>query len=119
MARRVVVVLLLLVAAGTLAVALTRPDAETPLPSRQELDERAVQACETFEPQAGAVRDGTLVGQQLYGLLQDTYDDARLSETPGFAERVARLNSAAINGDTETLQRDVLGLQLACQQRRG
>ena len=118
MARRIVVVLLLLVGVATVAVAATRPDAARQ-PARQQLDEPAVAACETFVPRAGEVRDGSLVGVPLYKVLQDTYDDGRLSKTPGFAERVARLNQVAINGDTETLQRDVVALQLACQQRRG
>ncbi len=115
MGRRLVVVVLLLVAAAVAVAVAVRPETES-APTLQELDDPARAACETFMPEAGAVRDGTLTGQRLFGLLQDTYDDARLSRTEGFAERVATLNTAAINGDVETLRRDVLGLQLACQQ---
>ena len=65
------------------------------------------------------LRRGQLTGPRLFRALQDTFNDARLSKTPGFAQQVALLNSAAINGDEQTLRQGVLKLQLTCQQRRG
>lgn len=99
-------------------LAVVRPGAE-PQPTRQQLDEPAVAACERFEPVAAQVRAGELSGPPLYRVLQDVFDDARTSSTPGFAQRVADLNSAAINGDEQTVRQGVLALQLTCQQRRG
>jgi hypothetical protein len=111
-------VLLVLLAGGAVALAVARPGAD-PVPTRQQLDEAAVAACERFEPVAGPVRSGELQGEQLFRVLQDVYNDALTSETEGFTERVGALNSAAINGDTEALRSGVLALQLTCQQRRG
>jgi hypothetical protein len=111
-------VLLLLVAGGAVALAVSRPGAE-PVPTRQVLDEPAVAACERFEPVAGPVRSGELVGEPLFRVLQDVYNDALPSTTEGFSQRVAELNSAAINGDEQALRQGVLALQLVCQQRRG
>jgi len=111
-------VVLLLLAVGAVGLAVARPDAAR-VPTRQQLDEAAVAACERFEPAAGPVRSGELAGEPLFRVLQDVYNDARTSETEGFAERVAELNTAAINGDTDALRSGVLALQLTCQQRRG
>lgn len=110
--------LLALVAAGAVVLTVVRPGAE-PQPTRQELDDAAVAACEVFEPAAAGVRSGELEGEPLFRVLQDTFNEARLSETEGFADQVFRLNSAAINGDEQTLRQGVLALQLTCQQRRG
>jgi hypothetical protein len=112
------VALLALVAAGAIVLAVVRPGAE-PQPTRQELDEAAVAACEVFEPAAAGVISGELQGEPLFRVLQDTFNQARLSETEGFADRVFRLNSAAINGDSQAVRQGVLALQLTCQQRRG
>lgn len=103
---------------GAVVLTVVRPGAE-PQPTRQQLDEAAVEACEVFEPAAAGVRDGTLEGRPLYRALQDTYDQAQRSRTEGFAQQVAELNSAAINADEQTLRQGVLALQLTCQQRRG
>lgn len=102
------------------AVALTiaRPGAD-PQPTRQQLDEAAVAACEVFEPAAAGVSSGELAGEPLFRVLQDTFNQAQSSETPGFVEQVATLNSAAINGDDQSVRQGVLALQLTCQQRRG
>lgn len=113
MARRLIVALLLVVGVGTAALAVGRAGSSSS--SGPPLDEPAVAACRFFGPQAGAVRDGSLVGQPLYRLLQDTYDSARLSRTPGFAERVATLYQSAMSLDAAALRRDVLGLQLVCR----
>lgn len=90
-----------------------------PQPTRQQLDDAAVEACERFEPIAASVRSGELSGPPLYRQLQDVFDEARYSATAGFAERVTDLNSAAINGDEQAVRQGVLALQLTCQQRRG
>ena len=97
---------------------VVRPGAD-PQPTRQDLDEAAVEACEVFEPAAARVRSGDLQGEPLYRVLQDVFDRGRLSQTPGFAEQVTALNTAAINLDDETVRAGVLRLQLTCQQRRG
>jgi hypothetical protein len=68
---------------------------------------------------AAQVRSGALAGEELFRALQDVFNDARLSQTEGFSQRVADLNSAAINGDEQALRQGVLALQLTCQQRRG
>ena len=65
------------------------------------------------------MRNGELSGPPLYRALQDVFDDARSSGTPGFSQRVADLNTAAIQGDEQKVRQDVLALQLVCQQRRG
>ena len=109
---------LLLVAIGAVALVLARPDAD-PQPTRQQLDAAAVEACEVFEPAAAGVRDGSLQGEPLFRVLQDTFNQAQLSQTPGFVERVTALNTAAINGDEQTVRQGVLALQLTCPQRRG
>jgi hypothetical protein len=111
-------VLLALVAVGAVVLALVRPGGDAP-PTRQQLDEAAVAACERFEPAAAQVRSGALQGEPLFRLLQDVFNDARLSGTEGFSERVGELNSAAINDDEQGLRQGVLALQLTCQQRRG
>jgi hypothetical protein len=111
-------VLLLVLGAGAVALAVARPGAE-PVPTRQQLDDAAVAACERFEPVAGPVRSGELQGEPLFRVLQDVYNDALSSQTDGFAQRVADLNSAAINGDVQAVRSGVLALQLTCQQRRG
>lgn len=98
--------------------AVLRPGVD-PQPTRQQLDEAAVAACERFEPVAAQVRSGNLAGPPLYRVLQDVFDDARKSGTPRFAQQVANLNSAAINGDEQAVQQRVIALQLTCQQRRG
>lgn len=110
--------LLLLVGVGAVALTVVRPGAE-PQPTRQQLDEPAVAACEVFEPAAAGVRSGELQGEPLFRVLQDVFNQARLSETEGFAQQVAQLNNAAINGRTQDLEQGVLQLQLTCQQRRG
>ena len=110
--------LLLLVAVAAVALTVVRPGAD-PQPTRQQLDEAAVEACEVFEPAAAQVRSGELQGEPLYRVLQDVYDQGRVSETPGFAEQVTALNTAAINLDEQTVRAGVLKLQLTCQQRRG
>jgi hypothetical protein len=117
-ARRIVVALLALVAVGVVVLVVVRPGVD-PQPTRQQLDEPAVAACEVFEPAAAQVRAGELEGEPLFRVLQDTFNQARLSDTPGFAQQVAELNSAAINDDQQTLRQGVLALQLRCQQRRG
>lgn len=109
---------LVLVAGAAVVLAVVRPGAD-PQPTRQELDEAAVAACEVFEPAAEQVRAGELEGRPLYRVLQDTYNRAQRSQTPGFFEQVTELNNAAINGDDQTLRQGVLALQLTCQQRRG
>lgn len=110
--------LLALVGIGAVALAVTRTGAD-PQPSRQELDEDAIAACEVFEPAADGVRSGELQGRELFRVLQDTFNDARTSQTEGFAQLVAELNSAAINGNEQELRQGVIALQLTCQQRRG
>ena len=99
-------------------LAVVRPGGE-PQPTGQELDEDALAACEVFEPAAAGVRSGDLQGRELFRVLQDTFNDARTSQTEGFAQLVAELNSAAINGDEQGLRQGVIALQLTCQQRRG
>lgn len=98
--------------------AVLRPGVD-PQPTRQQLDEAAVAACERFAPVAAQVRSGNLAGPPLYRALQDVFNDARTSSTPGFAQQVANLNSAAINGDQKAVKQGVIALQLTCQQRRG
>lgn len=110
--------LLALVAVGVVVFAVVRPGGDAQ-PTRQELDEAAVTACERFEPAAAEVRSGALQAEPLFRLLQDVFNDARRSETEGFSERVGKLNSAAINGDEQAVRQGVLALQLTCQQRRG
>jgi hypothetical protein len=103
---------------GTVALTLARPGAD-PQPTRQQLDQAAVEACELFEPAAAQVRSGELQGKPLFRLLQDVFNQGRVSETEGFADQVTALNTAAINGDDQTVRQRVLALQLTCQQRRG
>jgi len=109
---------LALVAVAVTVLAVVRPGGEAQ-PTRQQLDEAAESACEQFEPVAAQVRSGELTGPPLYRALQDVFNDARLSATPGFSQRVADLNTAAIKGDEQKVRQDVLALQLVCQQRRG
>lgn len=116
--RVVVVALLAVVAVGAVVLAVDRSGAG-PQPTRQQLDEAAVAACERFEPAAADIRSGELEGEPLYRVLQDVYNDAQDSRTEGFTGKVFTLNSAAINGDEQTLRQGVLELQLTCQQRRG
>jgi len=106
------------VAVGVVVFAVVRPGGDAQ-PTRQDLDEPAVAACETFEPAAAQIRSGELVGEPLFRVLQDSYNDAINSRTVGFAEKVADLNTAAINNDEQQLRQGVLALQLTCQQRRG
>ena len=117
-ARKIVVALLALVAVGVVVLAVVRPGAD-PQPTRQELDDAAIAACERFEPAAAQVRSGELQGPPLFRVLQDTFNDARRSQTDGFFQQVTELNTAAINDDQQALRQGVLALQLTCQQRRG
>ena len=110
--------MLILIAVGVAAFAIVRPDVD-PQPTRQQLDEPAVEACEVFEPVAARVRSGELQGQPLYRALQDVFNRGRLSQTEGFARQVSELNTAGIQGDDKALRQGVLSLQLLCQQRRG
>ena len=117
---RIVLAAVALVAVAVTLLAVVRPgDEGEAQPTRQQLDEPAEAACERFEPVAAQVRSGELTGGPLYRALQDVYNVGRSSGTDGFAQRVADLNSAAINRDEQALRQGVLSLQLVCQQRRG
>lgn len=106
--------LLALVGVAAVALTLNRTGAE-PQAGRQ-LDEAAVAACEVFEPEAEQVLSGELQGRPLYRALQDVYNQAQRSQTEGFPQQVAELNSAAINGDDAGLRERAGALQRTCQQ---
>ncbi len=75
---------------------------------RPPLDEAALQACSIYQPAHDEVRSGRLTGPPLFRVLQDVFNAARLSGTPGFSGQVQELYTTAIGVSEAPAQQPML-----------
>lgn len=83
-------------------------------PKAPPLDDAARRSCAVFSPVASDVRDGRLTGPPLFRVLQEAFNQASQSQTPGFPVQVQELYTAAINGNQPAVTQRADGLQARC-----
>jgi hypothetical protein len=81
----------------------------------ERLDDAAERACAELSPVVREIESGELTGPPLFRALQDVYNEARRSDTEGFADQVQDVYSAAIAENPDAVQERLTTLRGTCR----
>lgn len=77
-------------------------------------DASAELACTHFRDVASDAADGLLTNAELRGKLQEVYNDAKYSDSPGIAEGAERMVRDVTQGDTADMKAAIPAFDQAC-----